>query len=160
MLILRLFVHFYLLPIAGFGIFLFIILSLKPAGNVGVLAYLRRSASRRSESLNLISFLLISMHEDFCQFRFQFIPIDIMGDDGAVGGEEDGMREGINSVERSRNVLGIDDLWIWDIEVADGFFCFLGFVTEGNAKHRQSFLLILLIETNQVGYLLTAGTTP
>ena len=62
MLILRLFVHFYLLPIAGFGIFLFIILSLKPAGNVGVLAYLRRSASRRSESLNLISLLLISMH--------------------------------------------------------------------------------------------------
>jgi hypothetical protein len=30
------------------------------------LAYLRRSASRRSESLNLISLLLISMHEDFC----------------------------------------------------------------------------------------------
>ena len=104
----------------------FIILSLKSAGNVGVLAYLRRSDSRRSESLNLISLLLISMHEDFCQFRFQFIPIDIMGDDGAVGGEEDGMREGINSVERSRNVLGIDDLWIWDAEITDGFFCLFG----------------------------------
>ena len=83
-----------------------------------------------------------------------------MGDDGAVGGEEDGMREGINSVERSRNVLGIDDLWIWDAEITDGFFCLFGLVAEGYAKHCQSFLLILLIETNQVGYLLTAGTTP
>ena len=68
------------------------------------------------------------------------------------------MREGINSVKCSRNVLGIDDLRIGDAEIADGFFCFLGFVTEGNTKHCQSFLLILLIETNQVGYLLTAGT--
>jgi len=54
MLILRLFVHFNLLPIAGFGIFLFIILSMKSAGNVGVLAYWRRNASRRSKSLNVI----------------------------------------------------------------------------------------------------------
>lgn len=54
MLILRLFVHFYLLPIAGFGIFLFIILSMKSAGNVGALAYWRRNASRRSKSLNVI----------------------------------------------------------------------------------------------------------
>ena len=56
MLILRLFVHFYLLPIAGFGIFLFIILSMKSAGNIGALAYWRRKASRRSESLNVIMF--------------------------------------------------------------------------------------------------------
>ena len=88
------------------------------------------------------------MHEDFCQFRFQFIPIDIMGDDGAVGGEEDGMREGINSVERSRNVLGIDDLWIWDAEITDGFFCLFGLVAEGYAKHRQPFLLVLLIKAD------------
>ena len=54
MLILRLFVHFNLLPIAGFGIFLFIILSMKSAGNVGALAYWRRNASRRSKSLNVI----------------------------------------------------------------------------------------------------------
>ena len=48
--------HFYLLPIAGFGIFLFIILSMKSAGNVGALAYWRRNASRRSKSLNVIMF--------------------------------------------------------------------------------------------------------
>ena len=119
----------------------FIILSLKSAGNVGVLAYLRRSASRRSESLNLISLLLISMHEDFCQFLFQFIPIDITGDNGTVGGEEDRMREGINSVKRSRNVLGIDDLRIGDAEFADGFFCFLGFVTEGKPSTVNPFSL-------------------
>ena len=57
MLILRLFVHFNLLPIAGFGIFLFIILSMKSAGNVGALAYWRRNASRRSKSLNVVMLL-------------------------------------------------------------------------------------------------------
>ena len=57
MLILRLYVHFYLLPIAGFGIFLFIILSMKSAGNVGALAYWRRNASRRSKSLNVVILL-------------------------------------------------------------------------------------------------------
>ena len=57
MLILRLYVHFYLLPIAGFGIILFIILSMKSAGNVGALAYWRRNASRRSKSLNVVMLL-------------------------------------------------------------------------------------------------------
>ena len=57
MLILRLYVHFYLLPIAGFGIFLFIILSMKSAGNVGALAYWRRNASRWSKSLNVVILL-------------------------------------------------------------------------------------------------------
>ena len=54
-----------------------------------------------------------------------------MGDDGAVGGEEDRMREGINSVKCSRNVLGIDDLRIGDAEFADGFLCIFGLVAEG-----------------------------
>ena len=134
--------------------------SLRFASNASVLVYLRRKASRRSESLNLISLLLISMHEDFCKSRFQFIPIDITGDNGTVGGKENGMRKGIYTIECGRNVLSIDDLWIWDAEITDSFFCFLGFVAEGNAKHCQSFLLILLIETNQVGYLLTAWAAP
>lgn len=105
----------------------------------------------------LISRLLL---EYFSQFLFQFLPIDVAGDDGAVGGKEDGMREGINSVKCSRNVLGIDNLRIWDAEVTDGFFCLFGFVAEGNAKHRQPSLLVLLIEANQVGNLLSAWATP
>ena len=70
------------------------------------------------------------------------------------------MRESINSIERSRNILGIDNLRIRDAEVTDGFHCLFGLVTEGNAKHRQTFLLVLLIETDQVGYLLSAWAAP
>ena len=43
--------------VARFGIFLFIILSMKSAGNVGALAYWRRNASRRSKSLNVVMLL-------------------------------------------------------------------------------------------------------
>ena len=70
------------------------------------------------------------------------------------------MREGINSIERSWNVLGIDDLRIWDAEVMDGFLCLFGLVAEGDTKHRQAFLFVLLIEVDQVGDLLSAWATP
>ena len=93
------------------------------------------------------------------EFLFQFLSIDISGYDGTVGGKEDGMRKGINSIERSGDVLSIDDLWIWDAEVADGLFCLFWLVAEGDTKHRQPFLLVLLIEADQVGYLLSAWAT-
>ena len=70
----------------------------------------------------MISLSFVSLLEDFCQFPFQFISIDIAGNDGAVGGKEDGMREGVNSVKCSWNVLGIDDLWIRDAEVTSDKF--------------------------------------
>ena len=84
----------------------------------------------------MISQSFVSLLEDFCQFPFQFISIDIAGNDGAVWGKEDGMREGVNSVKCSWNVLGIDDLWIRDAEVTDGFLCLFGLVAEGDAKYR------------------------
>ena len=37
----------------------------------------------------MISLSFVSLFEDFCQFPFQFISIDIAGNDGAVGGKED-----------------------------------------------------------------------
>ena len=70
----------------------------------------------------MISQSFVSLLEDFCQFPFQFISIDIAGNDGTVWGKEDGMREGVNSVKCSWNVLGIDDLWIRDAEVTSDKF--------------------------------------
>ena len=37
----------------------------------------------------MISLSFVSLLEDFCQFPFQFISIDIAGDDGTVWGKED-----------------------------------------------------------------------
>ena len=80
------------------------------------------SASFFAVTQMMISLSFVSLLEDFCQFPFQFISIDIAGNDGTVWGKEDGMREGVNSVKCSWNVLGIDDLWIRDAEVTSDKF--------------------------------------
>ena len=82
------------------------------------------------------------------------------GKDGAVGGEEDCVRNTVEFIEVVGTILRVEDLRIGYLQLG---YCFQGcfwLVFDGNTKYYQSFVLIFIIDCDKSWNTRPAGTTP
>ena len=79
---------------------------------------------------------------------------------GAVGSEEDNLRNAIDTIEFCGSLVAVDELWPYDALFLFGRLEIFQLIPYEDTQYGETFVMILLMQLEKVGNLTTAGTAP
>ena len=100
----------------------------------------------------------------FVEYLFEFL-VDVLttqssGEDGAIGGKEDGVGDSAEMIGTGSNPLSVDDLRVWNDVFLDGGFGVDRLVGDSYADNLEATVAVLIVGGDDSGNFLQTGGAP